>query len=248
MRLHRLKIEQLRQFRQSFELSSLEPGLNLFAGPNEAGKSTLVRAIRAAFFERHRSTSMDDLLPWGEPSAAPTVELDFSLGSVDYRLRKSFMNRKRCELKGGVKDLDGEDAEQHLADLLGFRFPGKGLSKAEHWGIPGLLWIEQGSAQDLNESVSNATNHLRKALDQSVSEVASTLGDGVIAQIRAERDLLLTTTGRPRGAYADVLADRDSAAQRAEELAIRIAQYRQMVDELGRLRAENDADAQAKPW
>ena len=94
MKLHRLKIEQLRQFRQPFELTGLEPALNLFAGPNEAGKSTLVRAIRAAFFERHRSASVDDLLPWGEPSAAPSVEIDFSIGTTDYRLRKSFMHRK----------------------------------------------------------------------------------------------------------------------------------------------------------
>ena len=34
--------------------------------------------------------------------------------------------------------------EEHLAELLGFAFAGKGASKAEHWGIPGLLWIEQG--------------------------------------------------------------------------------------------------------
>lgn len=248
MRLHRLKIEQLRQFRQPFELTGLEPGLNLFAGPNEAGKSTLVRAIRAAFFERHRSASVDDLLPWGEPSAAPSVELDFSIGATDYRLRKSFMHRKRCELKVGSKDLDGEDAEQHLAELLGFRFAGKGASRAEHWGIPGLLWIEQGSAQDITESVGNATDHLRKALDQSVSEVASSQGDDVINRVRTEREALLTTTGRPRGAYAEVITEREAAAKRVEELDTRITHYRQQVDQLGQLRAENVADADAKPW
>ena len=46
MKLLRIKVEQLRQFRQPFELSGLMPGLNLFTGPNEAGKSTVVRAIR----------------------------------------------------------------------------------------------------------------------------------------------------------------------------------------------------------
>ena len=248
MRLHRLKIEQLRQFRQPFELTGLEPGLNLFAGPNEAGKSTLVRAIRAAFFERHRSVSVDDLLPWGEPSAAPSVELDFSIGAIDYRLRKSFMHRKRCELKVGSKDLDGEDAEQHLAELLGFRFAGKGASRPEHWGIPGLLWIEQGSAQDIIDSVGNATDHLRKALDQSVSEVASSLGDDVINRVRTEREALLTTTGRPRAAYADVITEREAAAKRVDELDTRITHYRMQVDRLGQLRAENAADGEAKPW
>ncbi|EQD67215.1 SMC domain protein, partial [mine drainage metagenome] len=117
MRLHRLRVEQLRQFRQPYEIAGFESGLNLFTGPNEAGKTTLVRALRAAFFERYRSTSVDDLLPWGEPSAAPSVELDFSIGDTDYRLRKSFLHRKRCELMVGTMEFDGEDAEQHLAEL-----------------------------------------------------------------------------------------------------------------------------------
>ena len=50
LQLSRLRVEQLRQFRQGFELANLQPGLNIFCGPNEAGKSSLVRAIRAAFF------------------------------------------------------------------------------------------------------------------------------------------------------------------------------------------------------
>ena len=248
MKLQRLRVELLRQFRQPFELAGLTPGLNLFAGPNEVGKSTLVRAIRAAFFERHRSASVDDLLPWGEPAAAPTVELDFSVGGTDYRLRKSFLQRKRCELRVGTQTLDGEDAEQHLAELLGFRFAGKGASRPEHWGIPGLLWIEQGGAQDITESVGHATDHLRKALEQSVSEVASSQGDDVIDRIRAERELLLTATGRPRAAYAEAISERDLASERVAELDGRITQYRDQVDQLGQMRAEHAADAQSQPW
>ena len=49
MKLQRMRIEQLRQFRKPFVLDNLQPGLNLIHGPNESGKSTLVRAIRAAF-------------------------------------------------------------------------------------------------------------------------------------------------------------------------------------------------------
>ncbi|MBK9573062.1 MAG: hypothetical protein IPO43_10160 [Rhodoferax sp.] len=116
-----------------------------------------MRAIRAAFFERHRSTSVDDLLPWGEPSASPTVELDFEVGTETLHLRKAFLNKKRCELKVGATQYDGEDAEHYLAELLGFEFPGRGASKPDHWGIPGLLWIEQGTGQDIAESVGNAT-------------------------------------------------------------------------------------------
>lgn len=248
MKLQRLRVEQLRQFRAPFELAGLDPGLNLLVGPNEAGKSTLVRALRAAFFERHRSTTVDDLLPWGEPSAAPDVEVDFTVGDTAYRLRKRFLHRKRCELRVGSRVLDGDDAEQHLAQLLGFQFAARGASRPEHWGIPGLLWIEQGGAQELAESVSHAGDHLRQALEKSVTEIASSQGDTVIGQVRAQRELLLTSTGKPRAAYADAIAESDAATGRVAELDARIAQYRQQVDRLGELQREHTADLSAKPW
>ena len=59
MQITRLRVEQLRRFRAPLELAGFTPGLNILAGPNEAGKSTLVRAIRAAFFERHKSSMVD---------------------------------------------------------------------------------------------------------------------------------------------------------------------------------------------
>lgn len=249
MRLHRLRVEQLRQFRQPYEIAGFESGLNLFTGPNEAGKTTLVRALRAAFFERYRSTSVDDLLPWGEPSAAPSVELDFTIGDTDYRLRKSFLHRKRCELMVGTTEFDGEDAEQHLAELFGFRFAGKGASKPEHWGIPGLLWIEQGSAQDIAEPIGNATDLLRHALEQSAGEVASTQGDEVINRVRGEREALLSpATGKPRGTYAEAIKKQEETSRRIEELDKRIAQYREQVDQLGLLRAAQSLDDVEKPW
>ncbi|SEF82606.1 AAA family ATPase, partial [Thauera chlorobenzoica] len=51
MKLTRIRVDQFRQFRRALEIDGLDAGLNLFTGPNEAGKSTLVAAIRAAFFE-----------------------------------------------------------------------------------------------------------------------------------------------------------------------------------------------------
>lgn len=92
MRLLRLKIEQLRRFRQPVEIRDLDPGINLFTGPNESGKSTLVRAIRAAFFERYKSSSVEDLQPWGDSAAAPTVELEFESQGKRWKLVKSLVD------------------------------------------------------------------------------------------------------------------------------------------------------------
>ena len=81
---------------------------------------------------------------------------------------KSFLHRERCDLKIGSVSFESTEAEDKLAELLGFQFAGKGASRAEHWGIPGLLWIEQGTGQEVHGAVANATDHLRSALNRSI--------------------------------------------------------------------------------
>src|SRR5690606_34026029 len=115
MKLERVRIESLRQFREPVEIADLDAGLNLFVGPNGAGKSTIVRAIRAAFFERHASGSVTDLLPWGEPGASPTVEVAFTCQGRRYRLRKRFLGRqRRCSLEVDGTVFENGDAEERL--------------------------------------------------------------------------------------------------------------------------------------
>lgn len=249
MKIRRIRLEQFRQFRKPVEIAGLADGINLFAGPNEAGKSTIVAAVRAAFLERHRSSSVDDLRPWGDAAASPTVELDFDIAGRTYRLSKSFLGRKRCELQIGTQRLDGALAEDHLAELLGFQYAGKGASAAQHWGIPGLLWIEQGAGHDIHEPVAFATDHLRKALNTSLGEVASSGGDDVLATVEAQRNELLTPAGgTPRGALAEALKRVSSLAAELKAVDTDVATYRHKVDLLGGLRREHAADESQRPW
>lgn len=252
--LTHLKVEQLRRFRQPFELAQLQPGLNLFTAPNEAGKSTLVRAIRAAFFERYRSKSVDDLRPWGDSGATPSVEIGFELDGQAGLLSKSFLgNKARCDLRIGGQTWTGADAEEHLAQMLGFAYAGKGASKSEHWGIPGLLWVEQGSGQDLKEAADHAYGHLHQALESHLrashaSALTATGGDAVLAAVNEQRDLLLTSTGRPRGPYADAIARVEALRERCQELEDKVLTYQQQVDDLSRLRTEQQRDEADRPW
>ncbi len=248
MKLQRVRIEQLRQFKTSLTLANLQPGINLIHGPNESGKSTLVRAIRAAFFERYRSSAVEDLRPWGDSGAAPTVALAFEHGQQQWQLTKQFLQRKRCDLQIGSESLSGEEAEEKLADLLGYQFAKKGASKAEHWGIPGLLWVEQGTGQDLELAVGNASDHLQSALNSLVGEVASSGGDEVIQSVEQQRAELLTATGKPRGDYAQLDRDRQQLDVRLAELDERIERYRSLVDRLGTLRQSHDQAERERPW
>ena len=249
MKLSRIRIEQFRQFREPLEITDLTPGINLISGPNEAGKSTLVAAIRAAFFERYRSSSADAFRPWGDGSAAPQVELDFEIGDTSYRLSKRFLGKKRCSLQAGARHFDGAEAEDHLASLLGFEHAGRGESKAEHWGVPGLLWMAQGAAQEIRAPVSYAIDHLRSALQGSLGEVTSNAGDDVLAKVEAARGELLTAaTGKPRGDYAKAIERAAALATQLAALDVEIDGYRRQVDQLAALRAEHDADTASTPW
>ena len=249
MKLSRVRIEQFKRFRQPVVIDDLAPGINLFVGPNEAGKSTIAEAIRAAFFERHRSGTVEHLRPWGDASASPAVDIDFTIGDVRALLRKRFLQRKSCELQIGGEHFEGALAEDHLADLLGFGFAGRGASSAEHHGIPGLLWISQGQAQDVDVPVRHAGAYLQRALGEALGGLASATGDTVLGEVERARNALLTAaTAKPRGAYAEAL---EREAVLGAELAVVEAQvmaYRDKVDLLATLRREYARDADAQPW
>lgn len=248
MKLNSLRIEQLRQFRKPLEIRDLQPGINLFCGPNESGKSTLVRAIRAAFFERHSTTSVGDMQPWGDSSAAPQVMLDFDCQGKRWRLEKRFLSKKRCDLQIDSQSCNGEEAEEKLAELLGFQYSGKGASKPVHWGIPGLLWIEQGAGQEIRDAVAHAGNHLKSALGTSLGEVASSTGDQLIGTVERQRAALLTQTGRPTGELAETSAQQARLQETLQALNDKIATYQQQVDRLGELRRLDAGDEAERPW
>jgi len=250
MKLRRLRIAQFKRFREPLEITDLADGLNLFAAPNEAGKSTVAEAIRAVFFERHRSSSVDELRPWGDSTAAPTVEVDFDIGPKHYRLSKTFLARKRCELVvDGQPALDGAAAEDHLATLLGFQFAEKGASAERHQGIPGLLWIKQGTAHELDRPVMHAADHLRQVLGESLGDLTASGGDALMRSVEAQRNELLTpTTGSPRGEHAAAQQRQAELAAAVDALARDIQAYQGSVDRLAALRRDHARDEQDRPW
>ena len=250
MKLRRLRLEQFKRFREPLQIDGFADGLNLFAAPNESGKSTVAEALRAAFFERHRSSSVDHLRPWGDPAATPSVEVDFELNGRLHRLSKTFLGKKRCTLViDGQPPLDGVAAEDHLAELLGFQFALKGSSGPQHQGIPGLLWITQGTSHELDKPVAHAADHLRQVLGESLGDLASSSGDAVLRAVEAQRNELLTpATGTPRGEHAAAQQRRAELAAMLDSLARDIQAYQSSVDRLAQLRREHQRDEQQRPW
>lgn len=245
MKLLSLRVTEFRKFSEPVLIEHFDAGINLFTGPNEAGKSTLADAIRTAFFERHRA-SLPQLRPWSDSSAAPEIQLEFEHHGQHYRLAKRFLKRMRCELSIDHQRFEGEEAEQQLKQLMGFQHPSRGASNERDWGIPGLLWIEQGNAQRIADPVSHAAGRLQEVLERMVGELATGAGsDTLIAELKQQRYQLLTErTGKPRGDYDKALNRCQALEQQLAELDQAITHYQARVDELAHLKQEQQDEEQ----
>lgn len=249
MKLQSIAIQEFKQFTGRLVIDDLRPGLNLFVGPNEAGKSTIAEAVRAVFLERYKASHLKDLLPWGKASGQPSVEVSFDLDGTPCRLSKQFVTRQRCELKIGQSVFGEDEAEDKLASLLGFSRAARGPLKAENAGVPGLLWVQQGGTQEMRDSTGHAAQYLRDALTQLSGGSESAGEDALIAAVQRElRQLLTARTQKSTGPLAEA---EQALARLIEERDELEQQRRQFEENIARLAAQQEAfdDTQRKrPW
>ncbi len=250
MKLQTIRLEGFKRFRDPFTIQDLEPGINLIAAPNGKGKSTIAEAVRVAFLERHKTASLgDSLAPWTQPGATPTVQIRFERQGKVHHLTKAFGSRKSCSLViDGGKSLTGEEAEQHLSEMLSFRFSGKGASKAEHQGVPGLLWVQQGASGEIATQVEHAHEYISRALGDDFGELAASEGDRVIERVQDELATLQTKTGRPTGDFARCSEELARKTTLRDQLHARIRTYVQQVDRFATLQAAHAEGERLRPW
>src|SRR6185437_9299558 len=98
MKLRRIEVKDFRKLGHVV-IDELGDGLNVIVGDNEAGKSTLLAALRAALFERHRvgGAAAAAMQPYNQ-SVRPEVSLEFERGGAIWTLRKAFCQRQEAEL------------------------------------------------------------------------------------------------------------------------------------------------------
>ena len=249
MRLTSFEARHVRRFSSGIRIDGFDPGINVFAGPNGSGKSTIVRALQAAFVERYQTRQVDDLVPWSAPGSSPAVLLEFDHNEQHYELHKQFLKGAFARLQVGGKRLENQLADDAVAELLGFRLVARGRNKADNLGIPGLLWISQGSGQLLDKPLTSARQYLRDALGEHVGELTTADGDAVLEQIRRQRnELLAVNSDKPKGDYERAVRELASVSQRVEELKGAQVRYAEMVDQLAQFRDEEQQIRVAAPW
>lgn len=251
MKLSAITIEQFRKFHVAIEIAGLQSGLNILHGPNEAGKSTVAQAIRTVFLDRHRAGGaafQHAVLPEGERSAAPRIAVQFHLGGDSCTLEKQYLVQQRARLRVGSDEFVDADADDRLAALLGFSLTSSGPSRPELQGIPGLLWIEQGSSGELHEQVDRARAGLDERLKDIIGQVSSSLGARVSARVDEQLASLRRGGKRDPGPLARTTQELEESRRTCADLQQRSTDFRQRADALsGQLAALASLDAE-KPW
>ena len=186
MRITRLAIHDLRRYRDT-ELE-LAPGLTVVRGPNEAGKSTLQRAIEIALTRRVTATAADiaALVSWdGGPEARTAIEMDFTWEDEEGaahvgRLEKAFRGARgtvRLALDDEVIT-DPARADEKLAELSGVPTEAffRSTASVRHHELDGLARDEAALRDRLQASISGAdrgTSRAKRRLDNALRDLRS---------------------------------------------------------------------------
>lgn len=240
MRITAIEVDGVGRFGTATRVDGLGPGVNILSAGNEAGKSTLFRAVRACLFERHnskneflRSLATDGL------SLPVCVTLGFEHDGADYVLRKSFVKSPAASLaRGGVEIARGREADERVWELLGIA-PGGGRSVDE--AAFGILWVGQGKSFDPPAMSDAAANALNAAIQEEVGTlVGGERARKVLAELKDELARVVTETGRPRtgGPLAEAEARLAGFARELEEAERRLAVLDAQLVDLAAKRAE----------
>jgi len=153
-----LQVAGVGRFDQPIAVAGFGEGVNVLCESNEAGKSTLFRALRACLFERHSTVNATVSALACDGLALPvSVRLGFEHAGESYEIEKSFLKQKSASLRRGGREIARmSEADEMLWELLGVR-PGSG--RAIDQARFGLLWVSQGQSFEqpaLSEAASGA--------------------------------------------------------------------------------------------
>ncbi|HSL33978.1 MAG TPA: AAA family ATPase [Candidatus Limnocylindrales bacterium] len=184
MRITRLSIRDFRRYRE-FEVP-LAPGLTIVHGPNEAGKTTIQRALELVLTRKATSSAaeMDALRPWDAgDDARPAVAIDFEVDDDDVGTKKGTVEKVFRGAKGTVRlDVDGQVitdptlADQVLAELTGIPTEAffRSTASIRHHEIADLDRDESTLRDRLQASISGAdrgTSRAKRTLERAIYEL-----------------------------------------------------------------------------
>ena len=224
MRITRLRLRDLKVHRDlDLELS---PGLTIVRGPNEAGKSTVQRALEIALFRKVTASGaeIDALRSWGTgDDGRPWVGVDFVQEDLD-GTRCGTLEKDFRGPKGTVRlVLDGETttdptrADEILADLTGIPSEKffRSTASVRHHEVSDLARDEGALRDRLQASISGAdrgTSAAKRRLERGLHDLQAkgdrNPGRLRVAELAVARAEAVVTEGEAQ--LAQLERDRDT--------------------------------------
>ena len=239
LRIRRIAVDGFRKFREPIAIEGLTDGLNIVIEPNETGKSTLLEALRAAFFVRHGTKNQlaRSFAPHGE-AVGPEIQVGFEADGAPWTVTKRFLKNPSIEVTGPQGRAQGEEAESRLHSLLGsVRDTSQGGDLASY-GALGLLWIAQTDALPVTAPGQIVRDTVRSTLE---AEVGSIMGGPAYKRVRDRVEdqyaIYWSPTGQKRGRQNEARERVDGAEATAGEAAARLAGLERSFAELETSRA-----------
>lgn len=246
-----IAVEGVGRFRARHVVRGLGPGLNLLCAPNEAGKSTLFRALQTCLFFRHDANTKETrALSCLGAQLAAQVEIGFSHDDADYRVAKSFLRSASARLyKAGQLIAEGRAADEAVWSILGIE-PGTRMFEDSAFG---LFWVRQGQSFEPMRPSEDMHAVLSRAIEAEVGQVlggerGERVLSSIVAQLAAEETKTgqAKTGGRWKTAIDEVDAKRNALATVRATLEALEADRQALLGKLRERAALADADAQAQ--
>jgi DNA repair exonuclease SbcCD ATPase subunit len=247
VRIRKLSGRDFRRYR-TFDID-FAPGLTVLRGPNEAGKSTIQRALELALTRRATSTAaeLEGFRPWaGSPDARSIITIEFEQEDED-GARIGTLEKTYAGAKGTVRlDYEGQSisdpalADQVMAELTGIPTEAffRSTASVHHFELSDLSRDEGALRDRLQASISGAdrgTSRAKKKLDKALHDL-NTRGDRNPGRLKvAEQAVEQAKIALEQGelALAQLERDRDTlsgARDRRTEAEAALTERRSMLE------------------
>ena len=230
MRICSVELSHVGPFGDSIEIETLDQGINILSASNEAGKSTLIKAVARCLFDRHtcKDSEIKTLQPVGT-DLSPRIAVVFETGEGRFKVQKTFLNAPKSGLAAWIDEkwkpiADGDQADLRVQRLLQSKQPGRGATTSAHWGLMNYLWARQGEVVSWPEWDSEAGEMIQTRLAKvTLDPVVDSLKD------RLWEDYSKSFTGKGQIKKGGPL---QSAQAEINELESTLAQVRDSLKQL----------------
>ena len=248
MRITRLSVRDFRRYRE-FEVP-LAPGLTIVHGPNEAGKTTIQRALELVLTKKvtTNAAELDGLRSWDAPEdSRPVIAIDFEIDDEEKGVRRGSVEKAFRGSKGTVRlEYDGEVitdptlADQALAELTGIPTEAffRSTASIRHHELADLDRDEATLRDRLQASISGAdrgTSRAKRTLERALYDL-NTKGAKNQGRLKVAEDTVAQAEAaveHGEGALAQLERDRDTlsgARDRRTEIDVDLGERRSLLE------------------